>query len=243
MKPKKYPSADINRDIGLFFIIGLNVALFMTWRLLEMKSYEKPQPVREIVQLVDEVKEDVPKTEQLQVELPPPPPSAPDVIEIVSDVVEIEETVIESTESSQETYIEDVIIRVEEVEVEEVEEEISVPFAIIENAPIFPGCEDLLSEEERKECFNQKVQEHIQNNFTYPPVALEMGISGKVFVTFEIDPQGNVANIKKRGPDRILEEEAVRIISCLPKMTPGKQRGKNAKVGYSVPIHFVLRMQ
>ena len=243
MKPKKYPKADINRNIGLYFLIGLNLALFTTWRLLEIKTYEKPQQLAELVQVVEDFSEEVPKTEQVRAETPPPPPNAPDVIEIVDDVVEIEETIIESTESSQETYIEDAIVRVEDVAVEEVEEEISVPFAVIEKAPIFPGCEDLESEQERRECFNQKVQEHIRENLVYPAAALEMGIKGRVFVTFEIDANGKVANIRKRGPDRLLEEEAIRIISALPEMTPGQQRGKKAKVGYSVPINFVLKTQ
>ena len=56
------------------------------------------------------------------------------------------------------------------------EEEEIVPFAIIENVPVFPGCENLSSEEERKACFNRKVQEHVKKHFKYPPTALEMGI-------------------------------------------------------------------
>ncbi|BFP41183.1 hypothetical protein FGF1_20280 [Flavobacteriaceae bacterium GF1] len=243
MKPKKYPKADIDRNIGLYFLIGLNLALFTTWRLLEMKTYEKPQQFAEIVQVVEDFSEDVPQTEQVKVEAPPPPPNAPDVIEIVDDVADIEETIIETTESSQETYIEDVVVRVDDVAVEEVEEEISVPFAVIEKAPIFPGCEGMETEEEKRECFNQKVQEHIHDNLVYPAVALELGIKGRVFVTFEVGADGKVANIRQRGPDRILEEEAVRIIASLPEMTPGKQRGKNVKVGYSVPINFVFKAQ
>jgi len=243
MKPKKYPKADINRNIGTYFLIGLNLALFTTWRLLEMKTYEKPQQFAEITQMVEDFSEEVPKTEQITVETPPPPPNAPDVIEIVDDVAEIEETIIESTESSQETFIEDAVVRIEDVEVEEVEEDVSVPFAIIEKAPIFPGCEGMETEQEKRECFNQKVQEHIRNNLVYPAVALDMGIKGRVFVTFEVDANGKVANIRQRGPDRLLEEEAVRIISGLPEMIPGEQRGKKVKVGYSVPINFILQVQ
>ena len=243
MQPKKYPKADINKNIGLYFLIGLNLALFTTWRLLEMKTYEKPQQFAEMIQVVEDFSEEVPKTEQVKVEAPPPPPNVPDVIEIVEDVAEIEETIIESTESSQETFIEDAIVRVEDIAVEEVEEEVSVPFTIIEKAPIFPGCEGLETEKEKRECFNEKIQEHIRNNLVYPAVALEMGIKGRVFVTFEVNARGKVTNIKQRGPDRLLEEEAVRIIAGLPEMVPGQQRGKNVKVGYSVPINFVFKAQ
>ncbi len=107
--------------------------------------------------------------------------------------------------------------------------------------PYFPGCDDLASEAERKACFAQKVQEHVKNNFRYPKTALELGIKGRVFVQFEIDATGKVSNIKKRGPDKLLEDEAVRIIASLPQMKPGMQRGKPAKVGYSIPINFVMQ--
>ena len=85
------------------------------------------------------------------------------------------------------------------------------------------------------------MQEHIQKNFNYPATALEMGITGRVFVQFEIGADGRVRNIKKRGPDRLLEEEAVRIIAAIPQMKPGIQRGRPVKVGYSIPISFMLR--
>ena len=169
------------------------------------------------------------------------PPAAPAVIEIVEDIEEVEETIIESTESSQETFVEDAVVSVDDVDVEEVEEDISVPFAIIEHVPVFPGCEDLATEAERKACFNEKRQEHIKNNFNYPKTALELGITGRVFVQFEIDTKGKVANIRKRGPDKLLEGEAVRIIASLPQMKPGTQRGRPAKVGYSIPINFVMQ--
>ena len=68
-----------------------------------------------------------------------------------------------------------------------------------------------------------------------------MGITGRVFLQFEIDASGKVSNIRKRGPDRLLEEEAVRIIAALPQMKPGMQRGRPAKVGYSIPINFMMQ--
>ncbi|TAI47110.1 energy transducer TonB [Flagellimonas allohymeniacidonis] len=241
MKPKKNPNADIGRNRSLYFLIGLASILFVTWQSLEVKTYEKESDVLDIVQVVDDLKEDVPVTENVITAPPPPPPAAPDVIEIIEDVEEVEETVIESTESSQDTFIEDVVVNVDEVDVDEVEEEIIVPFAIVENAPIFPGCESCPTETERRECFNQKVQEHIKNNLVYPQMALEMRITGRVFVQFVIGPDGKVTHIKKRGPDRLLEKEAQRIIASLPMVTPGMQRGKPTKVAYSIPINFVMQ--
>ena len=241
MEAKKNPNVDLNRNSGLYFVIGLTIVLFTTWRLLEIKTYETQEEFVTVLNVEDDMSEEVPITEMIKTPPPPPPPSAPEVIEIVEDIEEVEETVITSTESSQETFVEDAVVRMDDLNMEEVEEDISVPFAIIEKVPVFPGCEGLSSEQEKKECFNQKVQEHIKKNFNYPATALDMGISGRVFVQFEIDKNGRVSNIRQRGPDKLLETEAVRIINTLPKMKPGQQRGKPVKVGYSIPINFIMQ--
>ena len=241
MELKKNPKADLNRSSGLYFVIGLSVVLFATWRLLELKTYEKSEDYTQVFHVGETMDEEVPMTERIRTTPPPPPPQAPTVIEIAEDFEEVEETVIESTESSQDLRIEDAVVSLDDIGVgEEVIEE-AVPFAVIENAPIFPGCENLNSEEERRACFNQMVQQHVKDNFVYPASALEMGLIGRVFVTFEISPQGKVTNIRKRGPDKILEKEAVRIISILPQMKPGMQRGKAARVNYSIPITFKMQ--
>jgi protein TonB len=123
---------------------------------------------------------------------------------------------------------------------EEEEEDVEVPFAVIENVPIFPGCSGK-NNEALKACFQQKIQEHIQKHFTYPNVAVELGIEGRVYVQFIIDNLGNITQIKTRGPDKLLEKEANRIIAALPQMVPGKQRGRSVKVSYTIPITFRLQ--
>ena len=167
---------------------------------------------------------------------PPPPVAVQQSIQIIEDVEDIEETVIESTETSQDEAIKD-IVEVSDVEVEEVEEEVQVAFAVIENVPVFPGCEGK-PKKKMKDCFQQKMQEHVVNNFKYPETALELGIQGRVSVIFIIDSKGHITGIRSRGPDKILETEAERIIGLLPKMKPGTQRGKPVKVSYAVPIFF-----
>ena len=67
-----------------------------------------------------------------------------------------------------------------------------------------------------------------------------MGIQGRVFVQFMIGKDGNISGIRTRGPDKNLEREANRIIGKLPKMTPGKQRGRPVRVPFSIPITFRL---
>lgn len=242
MLPKKYPKADLNRYSSLFFVIGLAISLFTVWRLLELKVYDKPQSDGlSVVEVMDNIDEAVPMTQQLNTPPPPPPPSAPDVIEIVDDVDEVEETVIESTESSQEKFVEDAVVQIDDIQVAEEEEEVEVPFSVIEHVPVYPGCEKYASEKDRFKCFNDKVLEHIKQNLIYPQTAQDMGISGRVSITFNIDNKGRVADIQKRGPDRMLEAEAERIIKLLPQMKPGTQRGKAVKVNYGIPINFVLQ--
>lgn len=114
---------------------------------------------------------------------------------------------------------------------------IDVPFAVIDEVPVFPGCEN---EADPRACFNTMIQKHISKNFRYPQEAQEKGIQGRVSVMFTIDEQGNVTNIRKRGPDALLEEEVDRIISRLPTMQPGKQKGVAVRVPFSIPITFKL---
>ncbi|SDB49957.1 protein TonB [Flavobacteriaceae bacterium MAR_2010_188] len=207
---------------------------------MESKTYDSTDIALQILEFEKVIDADIPITQQVKTLPPPPPPSAPAFIEIIEDESTIEENIIESSESSQEMAIEEVVMRVEDVTVEEVEEEISIPFAAIENVPVFPGCEKLKIQSEIKRCFNDMIQQHIIKNFQYPQLALELGKSGRVFVQFEINKQGEVSNFQKRGPDKLLEDEAVRIMSLLPIMQPGTQRGKPVKVRYNVPINFVV---
>ncbi|MBO0591737.1 TonB family protein [Cellulophaga sp. E16_2] len=113
-----------------------------------------------------------------------------------------------------------------------------VPFSKVDETPVFPGCEDA---EDKRACFQDKMFAHITANFKYPTEAQEKGIQGKVSLMFTIDETGNIAGLKMRGPDKLLEDEAERIISLLPKMTPGKQNGKVVRVPFSIPISFKLQ--
>ncbi|WP_111308404.1 energy transducer TonB [Confluentibacter sediminis] len=240
MQVKKNPEIEISRNSSLYFAIGLNIMLFITWRALEYKTYDKANIDIGVLNLEKQIEEEIPIT---NINTPPPPPPPPAVIteavQIVEDIEDIEETVIESTESNQEDKIAQPIVSVKDVAVAEVEEEVEVPFAVIEDVPIFPGCEKV-SKAEKRACFEQKMQAHVVKNFQYPEVALELGIHGRVSVIFTIDKDGSITNIKTRGPDKLLENEAVRIINALPKMIPGKQRGKPVPVPFSMPINFVM---
>jgi protein TonB len=233
MEIKKSPKADLQKNSSLYFVIGLAFVLFFSWQAIEWKTYKKTFDY-EALDVDEDEDEEIPITEQIKTPPPPPPPPpAPQVIEIVEDEEDVEETVIESTETNEEEIV-------EIVEVEEEEEDVDVPFAVIEDVPIFPGCEGV-AKSERRNCFQEKMNKHIRKNFRYPEIAQEMGIQGRMYVNFIISKDGSITNIRMRGPDKNLEKEAERIISKLPKMTPGKQRGRAVRVPFSIPIIFRLQ--
>ncbi len=113
----------------------------------------------------------------------------------------------------------------------------AVPFAVVEEVPVFPGCEE---EGDKRTCFQEKMQLHISKNFSYPKEAQEEGIQGSVAIMFTISETGAINNIKVRGPHQLLEDEAERIISLLPDMKPGKHKGVVVNVPFSIPIRFEL---
>ena len=234
MELKKNPKADLTTNSAFYFVIGLFAVLLFIFVALEWKSYEGGNEYDISMNVDDQLDEEVPMTEQIKTPPPPPPPAAPEVIEIVEDEEEIEETVIESTESNEE----EEVMEVDDVEVEELDEDVDVPFAVIENVPVFPGCE---KESNKRACFNKMMQKHISKNFRYPEIAQEMGVQGRVNIMFVIQKDGSIGNVRMRGPDKNLEKEAARIIAKLPRMTPGKQRGRAVRVPFSIPITFKLQ--
>ena len=237
MEPKKNPEANVGRNSSLYLAVGLALMMFISYTTINYKTYDKAAIDIGQLNLGDEIEEEIPITEiQNTPPPPPPPPAAPEVIEVVEDEEEVEETVIESTETTQE----EVIVEVEEIEVEEVEEVIEdVPFSIIENVPVFPGCEKG-NNDAKKKCMSDKINQFVQRNFN-TDLAQDLGLDSgikRIFVSFKVDTQGNIVGIRSRAPHPRLEQEAERVIHKLPKMKPGRQRGKPVNVPYSLPITF-----
>ena len=241
MEPKKNVKADVGRNSSIYFSVGLALMLLLTNLAINYKTYDKAAIDIGMINMDDELEEEIPITQQLQTPPPPPPPPpvAPEIIEIVEDDKEVEETVIESTETSQEEEIakvEDVVV------VEAPDEDIEVPFAVIENVPVFPGCEKEVGNNAKKQCMSDKIAQFVNKKFN-TELASELGLSGRqrISVIFKIDKSGNITNIMARAPHPGLEKEAQRVIGLLPKMQPGKQRGKAVTVPYSLPILFQVQ--
>ncbi|CAH8282943.1 TonB-like protein [Mariniflexile fucanivorans] len=119
-----------------------------------------------------------------------------------------------------------------------IEEDVEVPFAVIEQVPIYPGCENLTNSEAKK-CTTEAISKYVQSNFN-TEIAKNLGLTGRqrINVIFRINQNGNVIDVRSRASDPDLEDEANRVITSLPKMQPGKQRGRVVTVPYSLPIIF-----
>lgn len=119
---------------------------------------------------------------------------------------------------------------------------IDVPNGNIEMAPVYPGCETVLGNKGQKKCLNNKIASFILKNFN-TELANDLGLSGrqKIYIIFKIDKSGQVIETRSRASNSELEKEAIRVISKLPQMTPGYQRGKPVIVPYSLPIVFQVQ--
>ena len=173
MKSKKNPKADISRNASMYFAIGLALMVFLSYMTINWKVYDKDATDIGFVNMDALDDEEIPIIEQVIPPPPPPPPAAPEVIEVIEDEEEVEETVIESTETDQEEEIE-----IEDLEIEEVEEDIEVPFAVIENVPVFPGCEKKKNNADRRSCMSEKITRFVQRKFN-TDLAGDLGLSGR----------------------------------------------------------------
>lgn len=223
MEPKKNPEVDINRKKILFFFAGLTVALAVVLAALEYKIFERTTVELGSLEIQLEEEEMIPITQR---QPPPPPPPQTEVLEIVDDEEEIEEEVeIEDTEIDEDVEIE----FIEDVGEEEAIGEEPEIFQVVEDQPEFPGGEKALFT-------------YLSKSIKYPPMAKDAGVQGVVYVTFVVEPDGNITNVKVlRGIGAGCDDEAVRVVKAMPKWKPGKQRGKSVRVQFNLPIRFTLR--
>lgn len=122
---------------------------------------------------------------------------------------------------------------------EYLEETESIPFAVIDKVPIYPGCDTSTDKDALRKCMSDAITNHVIKNFN---TKVEKDISGRqrISVQFKIDKSGNVKDVKARAAHPELEKEAVRVVNLLPKMKPGEQNGKNVTVVYALPIVFEI---
>lgn len=118
-----------------------------------------------------------------------------------------------------------------------------VPFAVVEQVPAFEGCEKWL-DDPRKNCTSGKIGDFVNENFD-TSLGEKLGLTGvtRVIVMFKIDKNGQVVEAQARAPKPELEEEAIRVVTSMPKFTPGEHNGSAVNVMYSLPIAFQIGEQ
>lgn len=190
-------------------------------------TVKQPNPLPEGVSnhaIGEDEEEIIPITSQERVLPPPPPaPKVTDVLNIVDADVGLEDAlIIEDTEAAMETEIYFSGIHTE------YEREESAVFFVVEDMPEFPGGDVAM-------------HNYLSQNIQYPPEARENGIQGRVYVSFVIDTDGSIVDVRiVRSISPSLDAEAIRIVKSMPRWKPGTQRGKSVRVSYTVPINFVL---
>jgi protein TonB len=228
MEAKKTPRADLENRRGLFLEIGLAVILAAALVAFNIKSYDKE--VKEVSTRTADVEIDADIIQTSEDTPPPPPPEEPEVVATELNVVEndaedIHEVGIINAEAKADEALEFTRVEVKE-EVEEAEEEV---FLVVEEDPEFPGGLDALSK-------------FIADNIKYPQLAKENNITGKVFVSFVVEKDGRVGQVKiLRDIGGGCGNEAVRVVKMMPKWKPGKQRGKAVRTQFNLPVNFDLQ--
>ena len=100
---------------------------------------------------------------------------------------------------------------------------------MLEEPPKFPGGHEAMFD-------------YLAKNLRYPPQARQVAAQGVVYLTFVIHEDGSIGDVKVlRGVHRLLDEEAVHVVSAMPSWVPGKQRGKPVRVQFTMPVKFALK--
>ena len=229
MEVKKSPKASLENKRLLFVEIGFVLALLVTLLAFEWSSKEKADAslFAENTEIIEE--EMVPITQETT---PPPPevakiPILSDQIDIIDDDIKVNDNILNlEDDASQGVEIHDYV---EEVKEEVVEEE-TIPFQLVEEKPKFQGGDA------------NDFSKWVNQRLVYPEVAKENGVQGRVMLQFTVKTDGSVSDVKVlRGVDPSLDKEAVRVVSMSTKWTPGKQRDRKVKVTYTFPVIFQLR--
>lgn len=234
---------NIQENSHFYFQIGLILCLLGAYTLFELEFSQTVVPPQEMqldqdidevaVRYVKQTKKEIPEFKKELI-----------VSKLPADVKEIQE-------SFEET-IEDLIISEplpvlsestdNAINLIEEDDPIEVPFIAVEHVPVFPGCENEKDNDSRKKCMSEKIAKFVNKKFD-TELASSFGLNGRQRITvfFKIDKDGNIINIGARAPHPGLENEAKRVIQLLPKMQPGRQRGKSVIVPYSLPILFQVQ--
>ncbi|MBC6996444.1 TonB family protein [Neolewinella lacunae] len=248
----KYEPLDVFGLSSTFFNFGLALAVGLSLLAFGWTQYSKEIYIPDgALDLDEEIEMEPPRTAEPP---PPPPPPPPPVIEEVpeDELIEEDPPEFEDTSVDENTVME----APPEVKVEKAPPPPPPPppppapkvdeiFKVVEQMPLFPGCEDISSYADRKACADKKMLEFIYGNIKYPAIARENGVEGMAVVSFVVEKDGTVTDAKVvRNPGAKTGEEALRVVEMMNekglKWTPGKQGGRSVRVQFNLPVKFKL---
>lgn len=242
LREKKHLS-NVPRSSGFYFQIGLVVVLVIVFGLFQMK-FDKKEVVIEKPTISSFSEEEIsPPDFIVEQEIPE------ELLDQVQRIHIQELTTIKVVEDDEDVlpvvvYDSTIIVerppRVADIEVVLVEEEVEpIPISLVSEIPVYPGCEKFSTKKAKVECMSEKIKKHVIKNFN-TDVAIEYGIEGrqKALVTFVINVNGEVVNVKARAPHPELQKEVIKVVSSLPKMKPAQQGFKKVSVTYALPVLF-----
>jgi protein TonB len=245
-KPQKQHQIEkFQKSPFIFTQLGLVLALLVVYLALEFTTEKKITILADVVPYDDPIfvtsdgpviiieKEKVKKESKIKRKLPLVDPT------IVPNDTDIIEKVLDPPIDDKPP-VDIINTIVEAPDVEEIDPNEKISFILIEESPIYPGCEGLDSLAS-KQCFIKKITKFVSKKFD-ASLAEGLNIVGKqrISVQFTIDKTGTVTDIIARAPHKSLEKEAIRVVQKLPQMTPGKQRKRPVGVKYTLPIVFSI---
>ena len=247
------------RNIKALVILIIAAALvggFLAWKVIEQKNAEQQQAYMEAMQLAqlqkEAKKQEDKKQEQVKPKVEPKKeiPVARETQKFVAPVIKKDELVKESNQMKQMDQLDaKIAVGTETHEgakdrtIEAVRNDIAVAtpppapkeevtqkvFDVVEVMPSFPGGQGALIQ-------------YLNSHVKYPVVAQENGIQGRVTISFVVERDGSITDVKvARSVDPSLDKEAARVVSSMPRWTPGKQNGSAVRVKFNVPVVFRLQ--
>lgn len=212
----------------IYFEVGLIISLVIVLLGFEFRSYKADDTDLQQLYTSNDMEEMGEITIQKPPEIPPPRNDVQStIIEIVENETEVTTDIEVDVEANQETVVQEWIPPAI-IEQEDEEEEEEPVFVVVESMPEFPGGEVARLR-------------YLSENLQYPTLAREAGISGAVYVSFVVEKDGQISNIRiLRGIGGGCDEEALRVVSEMPKWIPGRQRNIPVRVQFNMPIRFIL---
>lgn len=236
----------LEKSSKLFTLLGLVLALFIVYVIIEYQTKQiviDTLPTSEINDV--EMASSFPFKKEVPIEKIKHKKKLVEVQKRV-EIIEKVKVVIDETPLPDELLVEpseEPQVELEKINVVDFEEEYKedVPFLVVEEAPVFPGCSG--TRDELRSCLEKNIKKHINRKFDVG-LAQDLGLStGKkrIFVVFKIDNTGKISDVITRAPHPKLELEAERVVRLLPKMKGGRQGNRPVGVRYAVPISFEVQ--